>query len=217
VLNPFSSLENQETFEVASERVRDQVEMLEKLFTSAGVQPVVRTRTEEGTRARNLETIRWHNGKIQLVALFRHKGEPSDVKVSIPAARHVYDLRHRRYLGHQQTFSTRVLPSRPTFLVLSPKELPQVEPSLSQAEVNKGDSPELRLVIPKATGLHALRIRAETPSGHRADWLDKVLLVGSDPKTVTAPIAYNDPAGQWKIRIIDLYTDKAEQVVLTVK
>lgn len=217
VLNPFSSLENQETVEVASERVRDQVEMLEKLFTSAGVQPVVRTRTEEGTLARNLETIRWRNGKIQLVALFRHKGEPSDVKVSIPAARHVYDLRHRRYLGHQQTFSTRVLPSRPTFLVLSPKELPQVEPSLSQAEVNKGDSPELRLVIPKATGLHALRIRAETPSGHRADWLDKVLLVGSDPKTVTAPIAYNDPAGQWKIRIIDLYTDKAGQVVLTVK
>ena len=217
VLHPFVSLENQETFEAASERVRDQVEMLDKLFTSAGVQPVVRTLTEDGTPVRNLETIRWQNGKIELVALFRHKGEPADVKVSVPASKHVYDLRNRRYLGHQQTFSTRLLPSRPTFLVLSSEELPQLQPSLSQAEVQRGDSPELRLAIPNAAGLHALRIRAETPSGDRADWLAKVLLVGKDPQTVTLPIAYNDPTGQWKIRIIDLYTQKAEQVVLTVR
>ena len=57
-------------------------DLLAALFAQAGVKPTVMTRTK-GRRTRNLETIRWRNGELEIVALFRHTGTDERVKVEL--------------------------------------------------------------------------------------------------------------------------------------
>ena len=191
------------------------------LFDEAGVRPAIRVRTG-GKRTRNLETVRWRNGEMEIIALWREKGEDEDVKVELAEPRWVYDLRHRqvlgkKLLGQQKAFPTRVLGSRPTFLVLAPRELPAVKATLDRAEAAPGERAKLRLEVPGAAGLHALRIEAATPDGKPAEWLHQVILVGSEPKEIILPIAFNDPEGKWEIRATDLFTDTPQVVTLAVK
>ena len=190
--------------------------LLAELFRIVGAKPAVALKTK-GQRTRNLETLRWRNGDLEIVALWREKGEDEGVQVELAEPRFVYDLRLKKALGQQKAFATRVLASRATFLVLAPGELPRVKASLGKAEVAQGELARLRLEVPGAAGLHALRLRAATPDGKPAEWLDQVILVGKEPKEVTLPIAFNDPPGKWEIRLIDLFTDQAEAVPLTVK
>jgi hypothetical protein len=189
--------------------------LLAHIFESAGVKPSVVTRTRKA-RTRNLETVRWRNGELEIVALFRHRGEDGDVEVELAEPRFVYDLRHMKALGQQKTFRTKVLGSRPTFLVLAPRPLVRVKASLSKSVVAAGERPRLRLKAPGAAGLHAVRIEATAPNGKPAEWLKQVLIVAAEPKEVTLPIAFNDPAGHWRIRAVDLFTGAAAAASLQV-
>jgi len=191
-------------------------DLLAALFASAGVKPTVVT-TTKGRRTRNLETVRWRNGELEVVALFRHTGADERVRVELAQRRWVRDLRHGATLRSRRSFGTRVLGSRPTFLVLSPGRLARVRATLSKDKVVPGEVARLRLQVPDAAGLHAVRIRAATPDGSPAEWLDRVVIVGAEPVDVALPIAYNDPVGTWSIRAIDLFTDRAERVALSVR
>jgi hypothetical protein len=190
--------------------------LLLRLAASAGIRPTLRV-TTGGKRTRNLEIARWRNGDYTLAALWRHKGEDEDVEVQLPEPRCVTDLRHRRSAGPTTRFATRVLGSRPTFLVLSEKPLPQAAASLKETTVKVGGMAILRVAVPGAGGLHALRIRAAPPDGSPADWLDRVVLVGRDPVGVPLPVAVNDPPGAWRVRAIDLFTERTAEVTLRVE
>jgi len=191
-------------------------DLLGALLQSAGVKPTIRTRTAL-RRTRNLETVRWRDGGLQIVALFRHTGEDEKVLVELAKPRWVYDLRHRKTHAGARAFSTRILGSRPTFLVLAPKSLAGVRASLAHDAVARGKRATLRLEVPAAAGLHAVRLRATTPDGKPAEWLHQVVIVGRDPKEITLPIAFNDPEGKWEIRATDLFTEQTERLKLVVK
>jgi len=186
------------------------------LLASAGVVPTVAT-TTDGKRTRNLETVRWRNGELEIVALFRHKGEDEAVQVALAQERHVVDLRHRKILGTTRAFATKLLGSRPTFLVLAPRELARIRASVAPAQVKPGERSVLKLQAPGAAGLHAVRLRVTAPDGTPAEWLHQVAIVGGKPVEVTLPIALNDPEGKWEVRAIDLFTEQEQRLALTVK
>ncbi len=189
--------------------------ILSRVFREAGVRPLARV-LAGNTPVRNLEIVRWLNGELNILALFRHKGPDEDVRLFFSGGWCVRDLRHRRSFGPQQVYPTKVYGSRPTFLVVGQKPLAGLRATLSKETVAPGERPRLRLEVPRAAGLHAARIRATAPDGRPADWLDQVVLVGAEPKEVTLPIACNDPPGAWKIRAIDLFTEKGVEVTLNV-
>jgi hypothetical protein len=186
------------------------------LAAEAGIVPPVRTFTD-GRRTRNLETARWRNGTLDIVALFRHTGEDEDVEVRLGRPMHVRDLRFRRSFPNVEAFPTRILGGRPTWLVLSPEPLATLQAKLSQEAVAPGERPTLRLSVPDAQGLHAVRIRAKAPGGEPAEWLHQMVLVGAKAVDVPLPIAFNDPAGEWSIEAIDLFTEEPVSVPLTVQ
>ncbi len=192
--------------------------LLAELLGIAGVKRPVRVLTH-GRRTRKLEVIRWRNGKLQLVALFRHKGEgdDEDVRLALSGGPCVRDLRHKRSFGSQQLYPTKVYGSRPTFLALGDRPPRAVKATLAKPTVAPGEPATLRLHVPKAAGLHAVRLRATTPDGKPAEWLHQVVLVGGEPRPIPLPIAFNDPAGEWTIRAIDLFTDEPVAVTLTVR
>jgi len=196
-------------------------DLFAELFRIVGAKPAVATRTN-GKRTRNLETIRWKNGDLEIVALFRHTGDDEDAQVELAEPRFVYDLRTKKALGQVKSFPTRLIGSRPTWLLLAPRELASVRATLSKAEAAPGERPILRLEVPGAAGLHAVRLRGRIagnppPDGRPADWLDQVVIVGAEPTEVTLPIAFNDPEGKWEIRAIDLFTGQAAAATLVVK
>ncbi|MFQ5808666.1 MAG: beta-galactosidase trimerization domain-containing protein, partial [Armatimonadota bacterium] len=185
------------------------------LLASAGVRPAVQL-TSGKRRLRNVELVRWRNGDIELMALFRQSGEPGRTRVTLPGEKHVFNLRGRRALGPLESFETRVIPSRATFFALLPGPAPGAKLELPRQSA-PGRVVTGRLSVPAAVGQHAFRIRATTPDGCPADWWDQVAIVGREPVEVQLPVAFNDPAGKWTVRAIDLYTNKATARQLTVR
>jgi hypothetical protein len=116
-----------------------------------------------------------------------------------------------------QQFDTDVIPCRATFFALLPEKAPEPKLTLSETTAVPGDVVTARLSVPGLSGLHALRIRATAPDGSAAEWLNQVVIVGRDGAEVPVPVALNDPAGEWTIRAIDLYTDRAATATLSVK
>ena len=43
------------------------------------------------------------------------------------------------------------------------------------------------------------------------------MIAGAEPNEVPLPIAFNDPEGTREIRAIDLFTEQAERLTLTVR
>ena len=186
------------------------------LFSAGGVTPAIRIEDAQRRPIRDLEVIRWRDGDTELLALFRETGERETARVTLPAARRIYDLRRRADLGRLQTFTTEIIPSRATFFALTPE--PVTPPRIQlPAAAALGQAVAAKVTIPGASGTRAVRIRAETPDGTRAEWADQVVIVGPSGADFTLPIAYNDPLGTWTILATELFSNETTRSRVTVK
>ena len=191
-------------------------ELLGGLLGQAGVQPVVKLQMPDGRRLRNVETIRWQDGDIQIVALFRHDGADEDGEMLLPQAMNAFDLRARQALGRTGRFPVRILSRRATFFALVPGALPAPRLQFAPPAVTPGQVARASLVVPQATGLHAFRIRVKSPQGPQ-EWHDRVILAGSQPVSFDLPVAWNDPSGPLQVSAIDLFSETVTEASLTVR
>lgn len=199
-----------DTPEAAAVRFRNRLEQ------AGVVVPLRVVRPRTGRRVRNVEVIRWFDGQIQIVALFRQGGVKEKAEIRLPRASYVYDLRNRRALGRRRVFATTIIPNRASFFVFYPKPAPSGRLTLKNATAMRGTTVRGSLVIPGLAGIHAVRLRAAT-GGKRLKWLEQNVLVDRAGAEVTIPIALNDPPGEWRIRALDLFTNKAATAVLRVQ
>ncbi|NOY81908.1 MAG: hypothetical protein GXP31_13005 [Kiritimatiellaeota bacterium] len=205
----YPNLQLPDTDKVHAERLR-------KWLERAGVQPFLKVRTERGRRERNLEIVRWTNGPIQIVSLFRQAGKPSKAVVRLPRGMVVYDLRKRESLGATRRFLTNIRPSRASFFVLSPRRPRPARLSLDPAAANPGSTVRAVLSVPGAVGLHAFRIRVSRGK-QPLEWYDRNVLAGADSAAIDLPIAFNDPVGIWKVRATDVLTGRTVETKLRVE
>lgn len=198
-----------------------------QLFSEAGVTPAVDLRQFKGPRELgNVKVQRWRNGDMQLVSVFRETG-PAVAAHFITGrgvTNWVYDLRNDMALGKidagwfKGDFVMDVIPSRATFFALLPRKLPMPVLELASSKVAPGQTAVLRLKVPEAAGLHALKLTAKRPDGTAADYWEHVVIVGREPKEVPLPVAFNDPAGVYSLTVRDLFDRKtAHSVSLTVQ
>jgi len=189
---------------------------LRAVLASAGVEPMVTWQGADGGRLRNVEAVRWRNGDIELLGLFRASGEREDARVTLSTPRYVYNLRERRRLGPAATFTVPIVPSRATFLALTsePVWLPRID---LPRTIQRGQQAVGHVTVRGGRGLHAIRLRAETPDGQPAEWLNQVVMVGPEGTDVILPFAFNDPAGRWTVRAIDLYTNRGTTTRIVVE
>jgi len=187
------------------------------LFTAAGVKAGITLSGAQGERARGVETIRWRDGAVQIVAFFREGGgNPETVKVRLPQPLYVYDLRHRKALGKQTEFATELIPNRASFFALCSKPAPAPTVKLDAASATRGTVVRATVSVPGAEGLHAFRIRAR--AGEQAlDWWDQNVLAGAKAASLDLPVAFNDPVGEYQVSAIDLFTNRPTTVKLTVR
>jgi len=199
-----------DTPEAAAARVQE-------LFRQAGVVPAVQL-VQPGTsrRVRNVEVIRWQDGQVQIVALFRQGGLKEKAQVRLPRSFYVYDLRNRKSLGRKRLFTTTIIPNRASFFVLCPGAAPTGKLHLSASRVRPGTVVTGTLTVPRLQGLHAFRMRVRAGNAD-LDWFNQNVLVGRGGATFPLPIAYNDPLGTYQVRAIDLFTNAPVTARLEVR
>jgi hypothetical protein len=197
------------------------------LFGQAGVSPTIDLRQYKGPKELgNVKVQRWRNGEMQLVAVFRETGSPVSAHfiTGSGATNWVYDLRTDMAVGKINggwfggDFVMDVPPSRATFFALLPRELPRPALELASSQVAPGRTAVLRLSVPEAAGLHALKLTAARPDGTPAAYWEQVVIVGREPKEVPLPVAFNDPVGIYVLTVRDVFDRKtANTLPLTVR
>ncbi|MFH1743081.1 MAG: beta-galactosidase trimerization domain-containing protein [bacterium] len=189
--------------------------LLEGIFTSAGVAPKVKVQQPSGAHPEGVEITRWQNGQYELLALFgTYDG---DLVVRLPQANHVYDLKCHNTLGNVEEFSTTLRPHRASIFALLPKEAPKPEIEFETQKAFPGDTVKATIAVPNALGNHAVQVLATTPDGASAPWLERKLIVNRDGTSLSLPFAYNDPDGQWTIKLVDLFTNNGPVTEITLE
>ena len=87
---------------------------------------------------------------------------------------------------------------------------------MDRSSADRGEVAKATISVPDAAGLHAFRIRV----GHGdepMEWHDRVLIAGREPVSFDLPIALNDPIGDYDIRAIDVFTNEAIRVAMSVR
>lgn len=190
--------------------------MFDLISRSGEYPPALRLLTAAGKRLRNIEVTRWQNGDTQIVSLFRQSGNRETATVVLPAPRHIYDLRNRRYLGRTDRFETEIIPCRASFFAICERPVRPPAVTVEPRVVNRGQVATATISVPGAGGLHAFRVTARA-AGVEADWIDQVVLAGAEPVEVPVPVAFNDPAGEWQIVARELFTNQSFRATLRVK
>jgi hypothetical protein len=189
--------------------------LIADLLASSGVQPAIHVTRPDGLPLRNVEVTRWNNGGADLLALLGdYHGE---VRVRLPEERFVSDLKKRKSLGRTAAFAVTLRPNRAEFFALQPEPVSKPQLHLPESPARLGATVSATVQIPNASGQHPVMIRAITPAGLPAAWLDRTVIVGRQPLEVTLPFAYNDPPGDWQIRAVDLFGNQGSTATLHVR
>jgi len=190
--------------------------ILETIFADAGIKPAIGVAAPRGQRARGIETTRWKDGDVEILSLYQAYGKKRSITVSLKTPRAVYDLRCGKFLGMVQDFPTAIVPGRAAFFALCPATTARPNLAMEKPAVQRGTLAKGVASVPGAGGLHGLRVRVFT-GGKELDWFQKTLVANGTGTTFELPLAFNDPAGTWKIRAIDVLTGLAAETALSVK
>jgi hypothetical protein len=215
----------------AAESPAGTAELWRALLGQAGVVARMTLARVDGGPRDDIRVQRWQNGKIELVGIMRESerqprqreltlkkdDRPADFVLTLATPRQVYDLRDHRDLGQQGKVTLQLSVGRATFLALLPEAVPELHASLSQQTVHPGDTANLRVASPGAMGDDAIAITALKPDGTEADWLRSVRVVPrGEAVRIPIPLALNDAAGRWVVRVKELYANHLMEIPLVV-
>jgi hypothetical protein len=203
--------------------------MMGALFETAGVKPQFAVTGASGKPVVGVETHTFRNGGVWLVALMTNPqlrvdelgppefksndrfAKPVTVRLTLPGERFVYDLRAGKALGKLGSLPVTLDPYEPTIFAIAPSQMPELELS-APARVKRGDTASLGMSFAAATPAanHVMHIDVVNPSGQTVGYYSGNLLAPEGRAARLIPIAVNDPAGQWKIRVKDLLTGQSK-------
>ncbi len=199
------------------------------------VQPEVPVTDANGNAVVGVETHLFRNGGVTLVTLlssplqrvnelgppdFRSNErfeKPVDVTVTLPASAWLYDARSGKSLGEKKELKVTVEPYEPVILVASPTPLPKLQVA-APAEAKRGTIATFGIAAegtPAAT--HVVHVDVLNPQGERQLSYSGNVLAKQGHAAKDIPLAVNDPAGTWTVRLHDMLSGQVETRTLTVE
>jgi len=191
-------------------------EVFENLFAEAGVKPFGEVTARKGEKARGIEVTKWQDGDIEILSLFQPYGEKRAVTVALNTPRAVYDLHAGKFMGTVDSFKVDIAPARATFFALCPTRSARPVLTMEKPVVARGTLARCTVSSPGAGGLHAFRISV-LADGKELGCFQKKVAADGKGTTIDLPVAFNDPAGKWKIRAVDVLTGLSGTTLLDVK
>jgi hypothetical protein len=196
-----------------------------EFLTLAAVKPQFAVTDTSGRPVVGVETHTFRNGGLTLVALMTNPqlrvdelgppefksndrfAKPITVKFTLPGQRFVYDVRAAKAVGSVREMPVTLDPYEPVIFAIAPAKLPALEVA-SPSRVKRGETAELgvRFAEPTPGANHIFHIDVVSPSGQTIRYYSGNLPAPEGRTSKIIPIAVNDPAGRWEIRVKDLLT-----------
>jgi hypothetical protein len=161
-----------------------------------------------------LDLVTYHDGDALYAVVQRHYALPDPAPrdfdiVSHSGPAHVYDVRRGQYLGESDRARLRMEAARGGLVAFLPYQAKSVEVEGLPPTCNQGAPLPLRLRLlteggPPGHGV--FRLETLNPSGDHAAPLCRKIRWTGGWADITLPLAYNDPVGQWTVRVTDIAT-----------
>jgi hypothetical protein len=130
------------------------------------------------------------------------------VQITLPDARHVYDVRSGKYLGEQKQWTATVNPYEPLVYTLAPFKLPPLHAAAT------ADSVGIRMEGETPASNHIFHIDVVDPSGAVVPHYSGNVLAPGGAAMKLLPFAQSDAKGTWQVRVHDLLSGQRQTVKL---
>lgn len=145
-----------------------------------------------------------------------------EYEIRLPEPRHIYDVRASAYVGYTDTIKVRFNPLKlivNQLYALLPYRVAGIVVSLEQRELTAGETLRFsaRLLPAEAQReRHILCVRAINPRGEDVRWYRVCIETRGGVATGRVDLAFNEPPGRWKLRLIDSATGTTAEVPFVV-
>jgi len=206
-----------------------------ELFRAADLHPEIAVTDDKGKPVVGLNVHTFTNGGVKLLTLQSSPEQavdelgPADfrsnkrfekvqsVHVHLPSTMYVNDVRQKKDLGQQSSLTVSVDTYEPTILTLTSAPQPHLQVFVP-TEAQLGTSVPVRIQLagtPSTTQIYHLEV--VDPAGKIMLAYTTNLIASGGAALTELPLAKNDPAGQWTLRIEDMLTGNIEKRVLNVR
>jgi hypothetical protein len=208
-------------------------QLLRLLYDAAGAKSAVAAASPTGDPLPLTETRVWQDGDALVFGMWRQMenawfsptagttaGAPVPTRITLPSARHVYDLRAHKYLGNVSRVDTQLRWGRASFYMALPYAIGAPKVSLSAAAPSPGQAvtASVSLKVPQgATETLAAWAEVTDPRGGQPLWGQQVVLLPGGQGQVQLCAAYNDIPGTWRLRVTELFSGQTAEASWVVK
>ncbi len=198
------------------------------LLRESGVRAEFAVTDDSGRAAVGVETHLFQNGAVRIVGLLSNPQlrvddlgpaefksnerfeKPRTVKLSLPGEMYAYDLRAAKAMGKRKEIAVTLDPYEPAIFAVSATQIPPLRLS-SPARVTRGETAQIALSFsaPSPGAAHLFHIDVTDPSGKIVPCYSGNLLAAGGRTVKLVPLAANDPAGRWEVRVKDLLSGQS--------
>jgi hypothetical protein len=193
-----------------------------KLIRGAGVRPAFVVTDDAGKPVTGVETQEFRNGAVRIVGLhsnpemrvnelgppeFKSNArfeKPKALRLALPAEMYAYDLRAGKALGRKREVSLTLDPFEPAVFAFSLVALPDLKVA-APARLAHGTTGAVAVTLAGTPAAeHVVHVEVVDPSGKVLPQYSGNLLAHEGRAAKSLPLAQNDAAGRWEVRVKDL-------------
>jgi hypothetical protein len=209
------------------------------LFKMLGFKPPAKLTTASGSRLPATEIVRYRNGDTETWAIFRNSptlryavdgsiqagdatfDTPESVKLKLPSASHIYDVRGEKYLGRRSSIEFVLDPWRPTLLTVSPRKLDDLNVAAKSTSLSAGEEIKLNISVgnnaqPGSRPTEAVHIGVTAPDGSRMYHYEQNILLSQPSVQHIVPLAVSDAKGDWTVTVTHPASGQSRKLVFSV-
>jgi len=137
--------------------------------------------------------------------------KPRTVLLTLPGDFYVYDVRAAKPLGKRKQVTLQLDPYEPTILSASSVAMPTIAVS-APARLGRGQSGQVGLSFSGSSpaAVHVFHVDLVDPAGNVAPHYSGNVLAPNGRVDRLLPLALNDQAGNWNIRVQDMLTGQTQ-------
>ncbi len=210
-------------------------ELVGKLLQANVSPPTYAFADPSGEPLVGIETHVFRNGGVDIVGLHtnpqlsvadlgpsetisnRRFEKPRTVTLTLAEESYLYDLRAAKPLGKHKQLTMQLDPYEPTLLAVSLAPFGQLN-LRAPARLERGTTGQIGIGLDGASpaATHVFHLDVFDPAGKLVPQYSGNILAPRGHADKLLPLAFNDPAGNWQVRVKDLLSGQSKAVTLEV-
>ena len=208
----------------------------QEIFDGQKIRPRFAVKGADGQPIVGVETHVFRNGTASIVGLLTnpqmrvHELGPPEfqsnerfektrpVTLSLPAEMYVYDIRAAKSLGRVKEITLQLGPYDPAIFAITPEPVPALQLA-APTRATRGEMVQLSLSFDGAAPAEkqVFHVEVTNPAGELQYPYSGNVLAPGGVASKQIPLALNDPAGTWRIRVKDVLSGQERTLNLEVQ